>query len=210
MARASRLRISPIGELAAEIEVGSALYASLSSASCAVFNQLMKFRHSAAPSPPLSEWPRLVRPSADKREEAAMTAATTMATGRAKASAAVWTGRVLSGLFAAFMLMDLGMKLARLPIVEETGQKIGLPPGSGFGIGVGELILLALYLYPRTSILGAILFTGLFGGTAAVHWIHGDPLFSHILFGVYLGVLAWGGLWLRDERLRAMFPVRSV
>lgn len=132
----------------------------------------------------------------------------TVQAARPRASAAVWGGRILIGLFTAFMLMDLGMKLARLPIVEETGQKLGLPPGSGFGIGVGELILLALYLWPRTSVLGALLFTGLFGGTAAVHWAHGDPLFSHILFGVYLGVIAWGGLWLRDARLRSLFPLR--
>jgi hypothetical protein len=67
---------------------------------------------------------------------------------------------------------------------------------------------LALYLFPRTSVLGAVLFTGLFGGTAAVHWTHGNPLASHILFGVYLGVIAWGGLWLRDPQLRAVFPVK--
>ncbi|MDB5418935.1 MAG: hypothetical protein JWP50_2354 [Phenylobacterium sp.] len=138
-----------------------------------------------------------------------MTAATTTDTANwTRAPAGVWLGRVLSGLFAAFMIMDLGMKLMRLPIVEETGRQIGLPAGSGFAIGVGQLILLALYLYPRTSVLGAVLLTGLFGGTAAVHWIHGDPLVSHILFGVYMGVIAWGGLWLRDAQLRAIFPLK--
>lgn len=138
-----------------------------------------------------------------------MTAATTSASSeRTKASTGIWTGRVLSGLFTAFMIMDLGMKLMRLPIVETTGRQIGLPAGSGFTIGVGELILLVLYLYPRTSVLGAVLFTGLFGGAAAAHWIHGDPLASHVLFGVYLGVFAWGGLWLRDAKLRALFPLR--
>jgi hypothetical protein len=118
------------------------------------------------------------------------------------------TGWVLSGLFAAFMAMDIVMKLLRLPIVEQTGQQLGLPAGSGFPIGVGEAILLALYLYPRTSVLGAVLFTGLFGGTAATHWIAGSPVPSHILFGVYLGVIAWGGLWLRDAQLRRIFPLR--
>ena len=137
-----------------------------------------------------------------------MTATAKVSSKRTKASAGVWAGRVLSGLFTAFMIMDLGMKLMRLPIVEETGRQIGLPAGSGFPIGVGELIFLALYLYPRTSVLGAVLFTGLLGGTAAVHWIHGDPLASHILFGVYLGLFAWGGLWLRDAKLRALFPIR--
>ena len=138
-----------------------------------------------------------------------MTATATAVSGaRTKASAAVWAGRVLSGLFTAFMIMDTGMKLMRLPIVEETGRQIGLPAGSGFAIGLGELIFLALYLYPRTSVLGAVLFTGLFGGAAAAHWIHGDPLATHILFGVYLGLFAWGCLWLRDPKLRALFPLR--
>ena len=118
------------------------------------------------------------------------------------------TGWVLTGLFSAFMAMDIGMKLLRLPIVEQTGQQLGLPAGSGFAIGVGEGILLALYLFPRTSVLGAVLFTGLFGGTAATHWIAGSPVPSHILFGVYLGVIAWGGLWLRDAQLRRIFPLR--
>ena len=117
-------------------------------------------------------------------------------------------GWVLTGLFTAFVLMDVGMKLARLPIVEQTGAQLHLPPGSGFPIGVGEALILVLYLVPRTSVLGAVLFTGLFGGTAAVHWLNHDPLFSHVLFGVYLALFAWGGLWLRDAALRALFPVR--
>jgi hypothetical protein len=132
-------------------------------------------------------------------------AAAGVPSGRA-ATIAGWT---LTGLFTAFMLMDCGMKLARLPIVEQTGAQLGLPPGSGFPIGVGEAVMLALYLWPRTSVLGAVLFTGLFGGTAATHWLHHDPVFSHILFGVYLAVFAWGGLWLRDASLRALFPLRQ-
>lgn len=136
-----------------------------------------------------------------------MTAATTT-NDWIKAPAGVWAGRVLTGLFAAFMIFDLGIKLARLPVVEETGQTLGLPAGSGFGIGVGELILLTLYLYPRTSVLGAVLFTGLFGGTVAIHWLHNDPLAGFVMFGVYLGVMAWGGLWLREAQLRAIFPLR--
>jgi hypothetical protein len=117
-------------------------------------------------------------------------------------------GWTLTGLFTAFMLFDAGLKLARLPIVEQTGAELGLPPGSGFPIGVMEAVLLALYLLPRTAVLGAVLFTGLFGGTMAVHLLAGSPLFSHMLFGPYLAVFAWGGLWLRDERLRSLFPLR--
>jgi len=138
-----------------------------------------------------------------------MTSATTTQTmSVSKTTAAVWTGRVLTGLFTAFMAFDIAIKVVQMAVVEASGQTLGLPPGAGFGIGVGELILLALYLFPRTSVLGAVLFTGLFGGTAAIHWTHGNPLASHILFGVYLGVIAWGGLWLRDPQLRALFPLR--
>jgi len=115
-------------------------------------------------------------------------------------------GWVLTGLFTAFMLMDVGMKLARLPIVEQTGVQLGLPKGSGFGIGVMEALILVLYLFPRTAVLGAILVAALMGGTAAIHWAHGNPWPSHILFGPYLAVFAWGGLWLRDARLRALTP----
>jgi hypothetical protein len=117
-------------------------------------------------------------------------------------------GWTLTGLFTAFMLFDAGIKLVRLPIVEETGRTLHLPPGSGFPIGVMEAVLLALYLFPRTAVLGAVLLTGLFGGTAAVHMVAGDPLFSHILFGLYLGAIAWAGLWLREPAVRAILPIR--
>jgi hypothetical protein len=119
-----------------------------------------------------------------------------------------YAGWTLTGLFTAFMLFDAGMKLARAPIVEETGRQMHLPPGSGFGIGLVELAILALYLFPRTAVLGAVLVAALMGGTAAIHWNLGDPWPSHILFGPYLAVFAWGGLWLRDPALRAIFPWR--
>ncbi|MFL5296890.1 MAG: DoxX family protein [Phenylobacterium sp.] len=119
-----------------------------------------------------------------------------------------YAGWALSGLFTAFMLFDSGMKLARAPIVEETAKQMRLPPGSGFSIGVVELLILALYLFPRTAVLGAVLVAALMGGTAAIHWNLGDPWPSHILFGPYLAVFAWGGLWLRDPPLRAIFPWR--
>ena len=117
-------------------------------------------------------------------------------------------GWTLTGLFTAFMVFDAGIKLVRLPIVEETGATLNLPPGSGFGIGVMEAILLALYLFPRTAVFGAVLVTALMGGTVATHLIAGNPLFSHMLFGPYLALFAWGGLWLRDARLREIFPLR--
>lgn len=122
--------------------------------------------------------------------------------------AMLWTGRVLSGLFVAFMLMDLTMKLLDLPVVAETSRQLGLPTDQARLLGTIQLICVALYLHPRTSVLGAILVSAYMGGAVATHLRVESPLFSHILFGVYLAVIAWGGLWLRDARLRSLFPWR--
>jgi hypothetical protein len=121
-----------------------------------------------------------------------------------------WIGWALTGLFALFMLMDVGIKLMRLPIVDETMIRLGFHQGVGFWIGVVEAVLLILYVVPRTSVLGAILFMAILGGAIATHWRNDDPLFTHDLFGVYLGIVMWGGLWLRDPALRALFPLRGM
>jgi len=122
----------------------------------------------------------------------------------------VWTGRVLSGLFALFMLgASVAPKLMGMPIAEETLTGLGWQPGNAFWIGIVELTLVLLYLFPRTSVLGAVLFTGLLGGAMATHIRVDSPLFSHTLFSTYLGLFMWGGLWLRDEKLRALFPWRG-
>jgi hypothetical protein len=126
------------------------------------------------------------------------------------AKAMRWTGWTLTGLFVLFMLMDVAIKWLRLPIVDESMVALGFQPGVGFWIGVLETILLILYVVPRTSVLGAILFMGVFGGAIAAHLRNGDPLLSHDLFGVYLGAIMWGGLWLRDPALRALFPLRRM
>ncbi|HYD87966.1 MAG TPA: DoxX family protein [Vitreimonas sp.] len=126
-----------------------------------------------------------------------------------KASAPVWIGRVLTGLFALFMLgASVAPKLLQMPVAEETMAQLGWPPGHAFWIGVVELTLTALYLYRPTSVLGAVLFMALFGGAMATHIRAESPLFSHTLFSIYLGLIMWGGLWLRDEKVRAIFPWR--
>ena len=120
----------------------------------------------------------------------------------------LWTGRTLTGLFALFMLgASVTPKLLQLPIAEETMAALGWPPGYAFMIGLIELACVVLYLIPRTSVLGAVLMMGLLGGAMATQIRAGSPLFSHILFSIYLGLFMWGGLWLRDPRLRAQFPV---
>jgi hypothetical protein len=120
------------------------------------------------------------------------------------------TGWVLTGLFVLFMLFDVAIKWLDLAVVDDAMLQLGYRAGLGFWIGVLETILLVLYVVPRTSALGAVLFMGVFGGAVASHVRVGDPLLSHDLFGVYLGVVMWGGLWLRDPALRAVFPLRRV
>ena len=128
-----------------------------------------------------------------------------------KTTSMIWTGRVLTGLVTVFMLgASIAPKFLGMPIAEETMQQLGWPPGYVFTIGVIEFVCLALYLYPRTNVLGAVLFTALLGGAMATHIRAGSPLFSHTLFGVYLGVFVWGGLWLRDPSVRRLFPWRDA
>lgn len=127
------------------------------------------------------------------------------------AATMLWAGRALTGLFALFMLgASIAPKLAGMPVAEETLAGLGWPAGYALMIGVIELACLVLYLVPRTSLLGAVLMTGLLGGAMATQIRVENPLFSHILFSLYLGLFMWGGLWLRDARLRAGFPVRRA
>ncbi len=120
----------------------------------------------------------------------------------------IWTGRVLSGAFALFLLgASVAPKLLRLPVAEETMAQLGWPPGYAFSIGVLELTCVVLYLIPRTSVFGAVLTMGLLGGAMATQIRAQNPLFSHVLFTLYMGLFMWGGLWLRNPRLRSLFPL---
>lgn len=121
---------------------------------------------------------------------------------------ALWTGRILSGLVVVFLLLDGAIKVIPLDIVIETSRQLGIPTDLAVTLGVLTLAGTLLYAYPKTSVLGAILLTGYLGGAIYVHVRAGSPLFSHTLFGVYLGILLWAGLYLRDERLRLIFPWR--
>lgn len=124
-------------------------------------------------------------------------------------SAALWTGRVLTGLFAVFMLgASIAPKLLNMSVAQDSLTQLGWPPGYVLMIGLIELTCLVLYLIPRTALLGAVLMMGLLGGAMATQIRAGSPLFSHILFSIYLGLFMWGGLWLRDARVRALFPIR--
>jgi len=124
------------------------------------------------------------------------------------AAKSVWIGRSLSGIAIAFFVLDGAMKLVQPQIVIDATGQIGWPVDS-MTLTVLGLILLAstaLYAFPRTAVLGAILLTGYLGGAVASHARHGDPLVTHDLFGVYLGLFVWGGLWFRDARVRSLIP----
>jgi hypothetical protein len=111
----------------------------------------------------------------------------------------------------AFLLVDATMKLLALPVVLEAQAPLGFAgAATARGLGVLQLACTLLYAVPRTAVLGAIVLTGYLGGAVATHLRVGDPLFSHVLFGVYLGALLWLGLYLRDARLRALVPLRGA
>jgi DoxX-like family len=120
----------------------------------------------------------------------------------------LWAGRILSGLPAAFMVLDGGMKLFKpAPVVKATLQ-LGYAESVIVGLGIVLLASTMLYLIPRTALLGAILLTGYLGGAVATNVRVGAPLFN-ITFPVFIGALLWGGLWFRDQRLRELLPLRQ-
>ena len=137
------------------------------------------------------------------------TAATAPAFSKSASSGMVWTGRILSGLVVLFLLLDGAMKLVPLQEVIDTVSQLGWPtdPVTWRVLGVLLIACALLYAYPRTSLIGAILITAYLGGAVATHARIGSPLFSHTLFGVYVGIIAWAGLWLRAPRLRALLPI---
>jgi hypothetical protein len=121
----------------------------------------------------------------------------------------LWAGRILSGLGVLFMIFDGTIHLMKIPPVVEGFAKLGYPVGVARPLGAIELICVALYLIPRTSVLGAILLTGYLGGAIAAQVRVGAPLFSTMLFPIYIALLLWGGLYLRDDRVRRLIPLRS-
>lgn len=120
-------------------------------------------------------------------------------------------GRVLTGLVGAFLLVDAATKLIAPGWAAANSPEIGWPLDGATVRALGGLLLIPtlLYLWPRTALLGAILVTGYLGGAIATHARIGSPLFTHTLFGVYLALFVWGGLWLRSPALRALMPAVS-
>jgi hypothetical protein len=120
-----------------------------------------------------------------------------------------WAGRILTAIPVLFLAFDVTIKLAHPPFVSAANARLGYPESVVVGLGVVLATCLVLYLIPRTAVLGAVLLTGYLGGAIATHVRVGDPLFSHVLFPVYVAALLWGGLYLRDGRLRGVLGPRA-
>ncbi|GHO87504.1 DoxX family protein [Dictyobacter formicarum] len=121
----------------------------------------------------------------------------------------LWIGRGVTALPVLFLLFDSVIHMMQIAPVMDSLNQLGYPVNLALVLGIIELVCLVAYIFPPTSVLGAILLTGYLGGAVATHLRVGDPLFSNVLFPVYVGILIWGGLYLRDERLRALFPFRK-
>jgi len=121
------------------------------------------------------------------------------------------TGRILTTLTVLFLIMDIAFKFIRPipPQVLQSMAQLGFQTGLLTAIGILLLVCTALYVIPATSVLGAVLLTGYLGGAVSVHVRVGNPLFGNILFPVYVGVLMWAGLCLRETRLLALLPLRK-
>lgn len=125
------------------------------------------------------------------------------------AGTTLWIGRGLTAVFTLFMLGgSVAPKLAKAKVAEDAMIQLGWDTRFIAMIGAMELTFVLMHLHPRTSILGAVLMTALLGGGIAAQLRAGQPLLTHVLFGVYLGLAMWGGLWLRDPSLRALMPLR--
>jgi hypothetical protein len=125
----------------------------------------------------------------------------------APSRAALWGGRISSGLAVLFLTFDAGFKLFASLEALESGPDLGWTVQSVRVLGWIQLVCLAAYLVPRTRVLGALLWTGYLGGAVATHLRVANPLLSHTLFPIYIATLLWLGLWLCDLRVRALLPV---
>jgi hypothetical protein len=123
---------------------------------------------------------------------------------QSRASKAVIAGRILSGLSALFLTFDAVVKVLQLPMAMQGTAQLGYSESIVLPLGLVQLVFLALYLVPRTSVLGAVLWTGYLGGAVATHVRMGNPIFSYTLTPIYVAAFIWAGLWLRDRRVRAL------
>jgi len=126
----------------------------------------------------------------------------------AESKGRLWTGRVLSGIAVLFLLFDSTIHIMKPAAVIEGFTKLGYPVTVAVPLGLIELACVVLYLIPRTSVFGAVLLTGYLGGAISAQLRVMAPLFSTLLFPIYVALFLWGGLYLRDAGVRALIPVR--
>ena len=126
----------------------------------------------------------------------------------AESKGRLWTGRVLSGVAVLFLLFDSTIHILKPAVVTEGFTKLGYPVTVAVPLGLIELACVILYLIPRTSVLGAVLLTGYLGGAISAQLRVTAPLLSTLLFPIYVALFLWGGLYLRDARVRALIPIR--
>jgi hypothetical protein len=131
-------------------------------------------------------------------------------TAAAPSPRVLWTGRILSGLVGLFMLFDTTIHFLKPAVVVDAFNRLGYDPGLARPIGAVELICVALLLVPRTAVWGAILLTGYLGGAVATQLRAGSPFVGETLFPVYVGILLWAGLLVRDARARALLSRRAA
>ena len=151
-----------------------------------------------------------IHPASHRIDSKATTNPDAAAPDRLRSRKTLWAGRVMSGAATLFLLVDATVKVLELPPALEGTTQLGYPASVVFGLGMLQLACLVMYLVPRTSVLGAVLWTGYLGGAVATHVRVGNPLFTHTLFPIYVAALLWGGLWLRDERVRSVLPLRAA
>jgi hypothetical protein len=118
-----------------------------------------------------------------------------------------YLGNGLTLLVGLFLLLDSGMKVAGATVSIDTMRQLGFSAETTRVLGLILLASTLLFLIARTRLLGAILVTAYLGGAIAIHTQQGAPLFSHTLFGFYVGLLLWGSFWLKSASLRAMAPI---
>lgn len=132
------------------------------------------------------------------------------ATEHSQKRGAVWAGRIISGLVVLFLLFDSITKLLMADAVVKASKQMGYPVHLLPVVGTILLASIIVYVYPRTSIFGAVLLTGYLGGAVEANLRAGAPVFSTVLFPVYFGILVWAGLYLRNRRVRELFSLRKV
>jgi hypothetical protein len=128
----------------------------------------------------------------------------------ANSKAMWWTGWVLSALVVVFMIFDGGIQVVAFDFVTKGMREFGIPVEYARPLGIVTLLCTALYAFPRTSVLGAILLTGFLGGTIATHLPRAEPLLPHVISALVIAAFVWGGLWLRDPQLRALVPLQQT